>query len=316
MRLGIVGLLPSDFREITVAHLHALQQLGLTGASFHGGGDLLNRVSVAECERVQATYAEAGIDLVQFGIGFSECLFSPDATIREQVVGKVTRGIEVAKQLGAHCCLIRTGSLSPRGSYSPNRKNHSAASWERLVTTMRQIAEQAEAVGQTIVIETHVLTILNSPEANVALVDEVGSDRIRIVMDYVNHFQTLMQVYNSGERLDQIFDVMGDICPVGHCKDITVNDGFVVHFSEEVPGEGELDLATALRRWHTLRPDGYMLLEHLSAPEPKTADDHPPQDHIGHTLGWSPRTIATYELYAKAARNVQRIAAEAGVPIV
>lgn len=316
MRLGIVGLLPGDFREITGAHLNALQQLGLTGASFHGGGDLLNAVSVADCERVQATYADAGMDLVQFGIGFGECLFSPDAAMREQVVGKVARGIDVAKQLGAHCCLIRTGSLSPRGSYSPHRENHSAASWERLVATMRQIADQAERVGQTVVIETHVLTILNSPEANVALVDTVGSDRIRIVMDYVNHFQTLMQVYNSGERLNQIFDVMGDVCPVGHCKDITVNDGFVVHFSEEVPGEGELDLTTALRRWHALRPDGYMLLEHLSAPEPETTDDHPTQEHVGHALGWSPRTIATYELYAKAARNVQRIATEAGVPIV
>lgn len=315
MRLGIVGLLPNDFREITTGHLEALQQLGLTGACFHSGGELLNIVSQQDCRRIQAIYDDIGMDLVQFGIGYNECLFSPDASVRTQVLGKIERGIEVANMLGAQHCLIRTGSLSPRGSYSPSRENHAAASHDRLVTTLRQIAAKAEALDQTIVIETHVLTIMNSPEVNVDIVNEVGSERIQIVMDYVNHFQTLEQVYNSGDRINRIFDAMGDVCPVGHCKDITVNDGFVVHFSEEIPGEGELDLVTMLRRWQALRPNGYMLLEHLSAKEPQNESDHPMQTHVGHALGWSPQEIATYELYAKAARNVQRIAKEASVPI-
>ena len=56
---------------------------------------------------------------------------------------------------------------------------------------------------------------------------------------------------------------MGPISFIGHCKDIQVRDGFVVHFDETVPGEGELDLAQALGRWHGLYPDGYMMLKHL-----------------------------------------------------
>lgn len=50
------------------------------------------------------------------------------------------------------------------------------------------------------------------------------------------------------DKLNHIFDVMGPIRVIGHCKDIRVRDGFVVHFDEEIPGQGELDLATALRR--------------------------------------------------------------------
>ena len=105
-------------------------------------------------------------------------------------------------------------------------------------------------------------------------------------MDYVNHFQSLHQVYHSTARLEHIFDVMGPICPVGHCKDIRMRDGLVVHIDEEVPGEGELDLETALRRWHELYPEGYMLLEHLPA-----------------------------EKYPLASQNVHRIAAAAGIEI-
>jgi len=310
MRLGIVGLLPNDFRTITHAHLETLQALGLTAASFHRDGGALAEITTDDCQRVRTVYKESGMDLAQFGIGFKECLFDPDPAVRDQVVGKIERGLEVADALGAQHCLIRTGSLSPRGSYSPARANHTPEAHELLVESLRRVAKKAEQVGQIIVIETHVLTIMNSPETNVAVVNEVGSSQIQIVMDYVNHFQTLDQVYNSADRINHIFDTMGAVCPVGHCKDITVNDGFVIHMSEELPGDGELDLATMLRRWHELRPNGYMLLEHLSAKEESNRPDHP-----GQKLGWSPREMATFDLYERAAHNVQRIAREAGVPI-
>ncbi len=286
MRLGVVGMLPSDFRTITARHLKSVQALELSSACFHVSGDLLFTVKSEECRKVKQTYAEAGMDLVQVGVGYAECLFHPDAAVRDQVVRKIARGIEVGRELGAQNVLIRTGSLNPTGSYNPTRANHTPESMEHLLETLRRVADKADAEGQTIVIETHVLTIMNSPEVNVQVVEAVGSPHIRIVMDYVNHFQMLTQVYNSADRINHIFDVMGSVCPVGHCKDISVGNGFVTHFSEEIPGEGELDLAVALRRWHELHPDGYLLLEHLSN-----------------------------ELFPLAARNTHRIAKEAGVPI-
>lgn len=286
MRLGVVGMLPSDFRTISPAHLEAIQALHLTGAGFHASGELLFEITAADCQKTRQTFADVGLDLVQFGIGYRECLFDPDADVRQRVLSKIERGIEVAHELGAHACLIRTGSLSPSGSYSPSRQNMTPESRARLVESLRRIAEKAEDVGQTIAIETHLLTIMDSPETNVELLGEVGSARMGVVMDYVNHIQSLPQLYNSTARLNHIFDVMGPISPVGHCKDAAVRDGFVIHIDEEIPGEGDLDLVTALRRWHALHPDGYMLLEHLPA-----------------------------EQYPLASRNVHRIIADAGIPL-
>lgn len=286
MRLGVVGMLPPDFRAITAKHLKAVQALNLTAACFHAPGDQLASVKTEECHKVKRLYTDMHIDLVQFGIGYGECLFDPDSATRNAVVRKIHRGLEVGRELGAQVVLIRTGSLNPAGSYSPSRKNHAPECLDLLVDTLRRVARKAESEGQTVVIESHVLTIMNSPETNVAVVEAVGSERIRIVMDYVNHFQTLSQIYDSAARINHIFDVMGPLCPVAHCKDITVRDGFVMHYEEEVPGEGELDLVTALRRWHALHPDGYMLLEHLPN-----------------------------ELYPLAAINTFHIADEAGVPV-
>lgn len=286
MRLGVVGMMPSDFRAINSEHLAAVRALGLSGVGFHAGGRGLFDVTSAETAQVKKTFADAGMDIVQFGIGFPDCLFAPEAAARDEVVKVIGRGIEVAAELGAHVCLIRTGSLSSNGSYFPDAKNHSPEAWQRLRETVRRIADKAEAIGQTVVIETHLLTILESPEANQKIIAEVGSPRMKVVMDYTNHFPTMQSVFHSTERLNHIFDLMGPISGVAHCKDIVFGPKLVLHIDEAIPGEGLLDLATALRRWQALYPDGYMLLEHL-----------PNED------------------YPLAAANTLRIAAEAGVEV-
>jgi len=286
MRLGVVGMLPRDFRTITHQHLKTIRALDLTAACFHGAGDQLFDVQSAECDKIRAVYAEVGMDLPQFGVGFRECLFDHDAEVRAYAVSKIKRGIEVARDLNAHTCLIRTGSLDPAGSYGPCKENFEPESRERLIETFKLIAEKAEEEGVTIIIETHALTIMGSPEANKEIIDAVGSDRMGVVMDYVNHFQSMHQVYNSTERLNHIYDFMGPISPVAHCKDIRVKSGLVLHIDEEVPGEGEIDMVTALKRWHDFYPDGYMLLEHLGN-----------------------------DRYPQAAANVRRICDEAGIEI-
>lgn len=286
MRLGVVGMLPSDFRTITVQDFEAVSALGLTGASCGVSGDLLSEVRPTECRNARRIFAAAGMDLVQFSIGYGECLFDPDADRRTALLRKIGRGIELAAELGAHACLIRPGSLSPGGSYSPTRRNLDPACRQRLLGTLAEVAAKGEAEAVTIVIETHQLTIMDSPETNRDVLEAVGSERLRVVMDYVNHFQSLGQVYHSKERMERIFEVMGPISTIGHCKDARVADGLVLHIEETVPGEGDLDLTTALRCWHGLHPDGYMLLEHL--PD---------------------------EMYPRASANVHRLAAAAGIEI-
>jgi len=286
MRLGVVGMMPADFRDLTAAHLAAIADLKLTGAASHAPIAGLGDVTSSQCSIVRSTIEEAGMDFVQFGLGFSQCLFDPDAAVTTPLHEGIGRGIEVAAELQAHYCLIRTGSISPRGSYSASSDNHRPECRDRLVQSLRTIADKAEAAGVIMVIETHLLTIMDSPETNAAVLADVGSDRMRVVMDCCNHFQAVHQVYDSRARLDQIFRYMGPIAGCGHLKDAAVRDGFVSHIDEEVPGEGDLDLGYLLQLWQKLDADAYMLLEHLPN-----------------------------EKYPLAAKNTHRIAAEAGVEI-
>jgi sugar phosphate isomerase/epimerase len=263
MRLGVVGMLPGDFRTFTKAQMDAIRALQFTGFGFHFSGDAVFDVAADDCRKFNQFMAGEGLDLVQFAITYNECLFHPDSTVRERVIQKINRGAEIARQINAQAYLIRPGSLNPDGPWTSHRDNYLPENLPRLIETLKPIAKKAEHVGVTIIMETHAVSIMDTPETCKAVVDAVGSDNLRIVMDFVNHFQTLRQVYNSAERLDHIFDVMGLIAPVAHIKDIKVTNGLTLHLDEEVPGEGELDLARALKRFDMLYPDGYGLIEHL-----------------------------------------------------
>ena len=262
MRLGIVGLC-GDFRTLTSEQIENIKALEFTGLSFHFPSAEIPSVPPEACTRCVEMLETAELDLVQFGITYNECLFHPDSAVREAAIESVQRGMATATALNARHYLFRPGSLNPDGAWTSHRDNYLPESMERLIETLKPIAEHAEQHELTLVMETHAVSIMDSPETCRDIVEQVGSERLRIVMDFVNHFQTLRQVYDSEDRLNHIFDVMGPVAPMAHIKDISVQNGLVLHLSEEVPGEGELNLGVALKRFEALYPDGYGLIEHL-----------------------------------------------------
>lgn len=264
MRLGIVGLC-GDFRTLTSEQIANIKALEFTGLSFHFPSAEIPSVPPDACRRCVEMLEAAKLDLVQFGITYNECLFHPNAAVREAAITSVQRGMATAAALKAHHYLFRPGSLNPDGAWTSHRDNYLPESMKRLIETLKPIAAHAEQHELTLVMETHAVSIMDSPETCREVVEQVGSERLRIVMDFVNHFQTLRQVYDSKDRLNHIFDVMGPVAPMAHIKDISVQNGLVLHLSEEVAGEGELDIGVALKRFDALYPDGYGLIEHLPA---------------------------------------------------
>ncbi len=286
MRLGIVGMLPGDFRTFTKTQMAAIRALTFTGFGFHLNGDDIFDITSADCHHYHQLMADEGLDLVQFAITYNDCLFHPDQARRARAIVKINRGTEIAAQLGAQSFLLRPGGLNPAGPWAPHRDNHRPENTERLVETLQPIAQKAEQEGVLLALETHAVSVMDPPEKCRAIIEAVGSANLRLIMDAVNHFQCLQQVYHSTEWVNHIFDVMGPIAPLAHLKDLKVSNGLVLHIDQEVPGEGELDLALVLRRFEALYPAGYGLIEHLA-------------------LAQIPQAVA----------NIRRIAAENGVTI-
>jgi len=286
MRLGIVGMLPGDFRTFSAEQMQAIRDMGFTGFGFHLNGDDVFAITPADCAAYRRFMADEGLDLAQFAITYNECLFHPDEAVRQRVSAKIVRGTEIAAQLGAQAFLLRPGSLNPDGPWTPHRDNHRPECENRLVETLRPLARKAEAEGVVLAMETHALSILDLPAKCRAIVEAVGSSHLRLILDAVNHFQSMHQVYNSRDWVNHIFDELGALAPLAHIKDLKVSNGLVLHIDQTIPGEGELDLALTLQRFDALYPNGYGLIEHL------------PLEQI-----------------PQAAANVRRIAAKSGVSI-
>ena len=286
MRLGIVGMLPGDFRTFQPAQMQAIRDFGFTGFGFHLDGDDVFAITAEDCAGYRHFMAAEDLDLAQFAITYNECLFAVDPAPRERVIAKIQRATEIAAQLGAQSFLLRPGSLNPAGPWTPHRDNHKPEQIGGLVETLRPLAEKAEQEGVVLAMETHVVSIMDPPEKCRQIVEAVGSDHLRLILDVVNHFQSLQQVYNSGEFVGHIMEELGAISPVAHIKDLRLSNGLVLHIDQVLPGEGELDLHLVLKRFDGLFPDGYGLIEHLS-------------------LEQIPQAVA----------NVRRIAAEAEVEI-
>ncbi len=286
MRLGIVGMLPGDFRTFTQEHMQAIRDLGFSGFGFHLNGDDVAAITPGECAAYHRFMTDWDLDLAQFAITYDECLFHPDRQIRDRVSAKIARGTELAAQLGAQAFLLRPGGLNPAGPWTPHRDNHRPEHVEPLVETLRPLAAQAEGEGVLLAMETHAVSIMDPPEKCREIIAAVGSENLRLILDVVNHFQCLQQVYHSTDWVNHIFDEVGAISPLAHIKDLKVSNGLVLHIDQEVPGEGELDLALVLKRFDALFPHGYGLIEHLGL-----------------------------EQIPRAAANVRRIAAQIGVEI-
>lgn len=63
MRLGIVGMLPGDFRTFTKTELAAMRALTFTGFGFHLNGEAIFDITTADCRHYHQLLAGEGLDL-------------------------------------------------------------------------------------------------------------------------------------------------------------------------------------------------------------------------------------------------------------
>ncbi|MCZ6634822.1 MAG: hypothetical protein O7G87_15580, partial [bacterium] len=123
MHLGVVGMLPGDFRTFEPEHLQSVQAEGFGGVGFHLPGDRVPEITPTDTQSCRDLFSDHNLSLVQFSISYPECLFHPQADICQEIISKITAGAEIAAGLGAHYFLIRPGSLNPEGSWTPHRDN-------------------------------------------------------------------------------------------------------------------------------------------------------------------------------------------------
>jgi sugar phosphate isomerase/epimerase len=260
MKLATTGLVPKNILDFSGETAQELRAAGFIGCScFFPDATLPGE---RELDRLRDTMRRGDIGVAQVN-GRYEALVNPDEHLRREGIATLIAAVKVCRRLGGDNLYVRPGSLNPRGHWWPHRDNYLAATYDRLVDSLRQVSAAAEDAEVTLAIEGHTVSPLNTAAAVREIVDRVGSPALKFNSDPVNFISNVQEVYNSRRVIDDLFDTLGGVTWCLHAKDMDLEDRLVVHIAEVVMGRGQMDLGHTLRRFQEARPDGYVIVEHL-----------------------------------------------------
>lgn len=261
MKIGLLGLIVSDLTDVNYEKLRFAAELG-----FHGVGAHLtvpaNTVSDKTAAEVKQVFADQDMPFLQLW-GPYPCIISPDESVRRAGVAGAQEIVRLAAKMGVTESGVRPTSLNPRGDWWPHADNYKLETEDRLVRSLREIVVVAEDYGVDIVLETHVTTTLNTPETIKRVIERTESKRVKINLDPCNFIGDLQTAFNLPPMIDHLFNVLSPYIATVHMKDFMLEDRFVVHITETVIGTGMMDFETILRRTHQVKPDAYVVIEHL-----------------------------------------------------
>jgi sugar phosphate isomerase/epimerase len=261
MKIGLLGLVWSDWTDVDYNKIRWASELG-----FHGVGAHLtvpaSTITDELAEHVRKTFDDQNMPLLQVW-GPYPCIISPDESVRKAGVEGARDLVKMAVKLGIRESGVRPTSLNPRGDWFPHRDNYKPETEDRLVKSLVEILQTAEDNDIDIVLETHITTTLNSAHTIRRVIERTGSKRLKLNLDPCNFVGDLQTAYNPAPIINELFDVLGEYIATVHVKDYYLGEHFVVHISEAVVGTGIMDFDTVLRRAQQANPDGFVVIEHL-----------------------------------------------------
>jgi sugar phosphate isomerase/epimerase len=271
MRFGLLGLIMSDWSDVTYELVAMARELGFRGLGAHLTVPA-SRITDETAARVRAAVDGNGLELFQVW-GPYPSIVSRDEEVRKRGVEGARDVARLAARMGVPASGVRPTSLNPRGDWWPHPDNHTQETEDRVVRSLSEILDVAVPLGVTIVLEKHHVSPFDSAERVRRVIERTDPKHVKVNIDPANFVDGIHTAFNAKPMIDNLFDVLGEFCATTHVKDVYLEDRLVVHVSETVPGDGIMDLDTVLLRTAAL-PDGWAIVEHLPVSQIGQAKRH------------------------------------------
>ena len=96
-------------------------------------------------------------------------------------------------------------------------------------------------------LEKHATSTLDSATRVKRVIERTDPRHVRVNIDPANFVADLATAFDPTPMVNELFDVLGEHCATVHVKDYDLEDRFIVHISEAIPGTGRMDLDTVLQ---------------------------------------------------------------------
>jgi sugar phosphate isomerase/epimerase len=163
-------------------------------------------------------------------------------------------------RLGTSVITLCTGTRDPDDMWRYHPENDSPGAWRDLLVSMEQAVRVAEEHEVTLAFEPEVNNVVDTAEKGRRLLDEIRSQRLKVVMDAANLFRE-GELPHADEILDRAFDLLGEDIVIAHAKDV-MNTGEVV-----AAWHGELDFDRYLKNLREVGFEGPLVLHNLEEGE-------------------------------------------------
>ncbi len=155
----------------------------------------------------------------------------PKESVRQKGLEALASIASVVIKLDCDIISICTGSRNEENMWAHHADNNSAAAWEDMKSTLRKSIKIAAEFNIFLGIEPEMGNVINSTLKARQILDELKSDRLKIILDPANLFEQA-QEYEIKWLIDEALELLGnDLCMI-HAKDRDKNGDFVA------PGKG------------------------------------------------------------------------------
>ena len=150
----------------------------------------------------------------------------PDEDVRREGIRRFALLTEAAEILGAKYISLCSGTRFEEHLWTYSPENHTPAAWNAMLDTIQRAVELAERRDITLAIESEASNIIDTPENARRVMDEVGSDHLKMILDCANLFHVgRAHPEYVQETIAHAFDLFGDDIVIAHGKDIREGDG-------------------------------------------------------------------------------------------
>jgi sugar phosphate isomerase/epimerase len=234
-----IGVLLGTFGGPTLeARFDAVKAAGLDCAQLSmdcaGLPAMPDEIPAELIDRARREAAARGIAIVSLQGTFN--MSHPEEDHRKTGLRRLKVLAAACKGLDAPIIHLCSGTRDRGDMWRRHPDNGTPEAWRDLTACMREAAEIAGKAGVVLAFEPEVNNVVDSAEKARKLIDEIGSDRVKVTIDGANIFHA-GELARMGEVLDRAFALLGKDIVLAHAKDLD-HDGDAGHLPA---GKGRLD---------------------------------------------------------------------------
>ncbi|MEP7453894.1 sugar phosphate isomerase/epimerase [Phyllobacterium sp. SB3] len=260
MKLGIFAKTFPGTSPLDV--LRAAAEAGYSSVQYNmacsGIGALPEHVSPQVVQAIKSASEETGVEIAAISATYN--MIHPDVALREAGRRSFEAIAAASNAIGSRLLTVCTGSRDPLDQWRHHPDNQGESAWTDMLLEFQAQLVIAERFDVLVGVEPELGNVVNSARRARTLIDTAGSDRIRIVFDPANLFET-EEAPTRRLIVENAIDLLKDRIEIAHAKDRNADGNFAT------AGKGVLDYGHYLAALEKAGFEGSLITHGLASGE-------------------------------------------------